>query len=139
MKIVIDTNCLVRILPKNSPYRYLWDAFRQGKYRLCYSTEILKEYEEILLRFNFPESVMLIMEMLTAATNGIATVPYFKWNLITADPDDNKFVDCAISANADYIVTNDKHFNILKMTDFPKINVINIEQFIKIITLPHRP
>ena len=46
---------------------------------------------------------------------------------------DKKFVDCAISANADYIVTNDKHFNVLKKMDFPKINIIDIETFKKII------
>ena len=39
--------------------------------------------------------------------------PYYHFNLITADPDDNKFVDCAIAANAHYIVSNDKHFNVL--------------------------
>ena len=56
---------------------------------------------------------------------------YYKWSLITADFDDNKFVDCAVSANADYIVTNDKHFNTLKNIDFPKINIVDIETFEK--------
>ena len=59
---------------------------------------------------------------------------FFHWNLIEADPDDNKFVDCAISANANYIVTEDKHFNVLKFIDFPKVNVINIEYFRKLIS-----
>ena len=59
---------------------------------------------------------------------------FFHWNLIEADPDDNKFVDCAISANANYIVTEDKHFNVLKSINFPKVNVINIEYFRKLIS-----
>ena len=50
-------------------------------------------------------------------------------NLITVDPDDNKFVDCAISANAHYIVTNDHHYDVLKDIDFPKVNIVNIQQF----------
>ena len=54
--------------------------------------------------------------------------PYFTWQLIEADKDDNKFVDCAIAANTDYIVTHDKHFNVLKKIDFPKVNIINIQQ-----------
>jgi len=54
---------------------------------------------------------------------------YYNWMLIVADVDDNKFVDCAISANVDYIVTNDKHFDILKTVAFPVVRVINIEQF----------
>ena len=55
--------------------------------------------------------------------------PYFHFNLITVDPDDNKFVDCAISANARYIVTNDRHYDVLKSIDFPNVDVINIKQF----------
>jgi uncharacterized protein len=50
-------------------------------------------------------------------------------NLISADPDDNKFVDCAFAANAHYIVTNDKHFNILKLIPFPKIALLKIQEF----------
>ena len=56
------------------------------------------------------------------------------FHLITADPDDNKFVDCALNAGADFIVTNDRHFNVLKNIDFPKINVIDIDTFKSIIS-----
>ena len=45
----------------------------------------------------------------------------------------NKFVDCAISANAHYIVTNDHHYDVLKDIDFPKVNVVNIQQFLSLI------
>ena len=44
----------------------------------------------------------------------------------------DKFVDCAFNAGADYIVTNDRHFNVLKNIDFPKINVIDIVTFKRI-------
>ena len=131
MKIVLDTNCLLVVLPKNSLYRCLWDGFRQEKFTLCYSTEVLKEYEELLLRFYPPNFAILTIEMLLKSPNIIQTIPYFKWNLISVDPDDNKFVDCALNAGADYIVTNDKHFNILERIDFPKINVVDIETFKK--------
>jgi putative PIN family toxin of toxin-antitoxin system len=133
MKIVFDTNCLLRILPKNSIYRCLWDAFRQRRFILCYSTEMLQEYEELLLRFYSPNFALLTVEMLLKSPNIIQTIPYYKWNIISIDPDDNKFVDCALNAGADFIVTNDKHFNILKKSDFPKINVIDIETFKEII------
>lgn len=58
---------------------------------------------------------------------------YYNWQLIKHDPDDDKFVDCAVASNANYLVTNDKHFNVLKDVDFPKIWVIDISQFQKII------
>ena len=61
--------------------------------------------------------------------NVVLTHPAFRFNLITDDTDDNKFVDCAIVANADYIVSQDKHLDILKKIDFPKVNVIHIDTF----------
>jgi len=134
MKVILDTNCLLVALPQRSPYRCLWDAFQQGKYRLCYSTDILQEYEEVLSHYQLPETVLLIMEMLLKLPNTIPVVPYYKWNLISVDPDDNKFVDCALNSGADFIVTNDKHFNILKNITFPKVNVIDIGTFKNIIT-----
>ena len=129
MKVVIDTNCLLVALPKKSPYHCVWEAFLSGKLRLCYSTEILQEYEEVLLR-NYPvENASIIMERLVKLPDAVPIVSYFRWQLITADPDDNKFVDCALNAGADYIITNDKHFNILKNIDFPPIKVIDIAAF----------
>jgi len=129
MKIVLDTNCLFRIFPINSQYRYIWDAFLQSRFDLCYSTEILEEYSEVLSRFYNPKIAEFIIGILLKSQNTIQITPYYKWNLIFADPDDNKFVDCALIAGADYIVTNDRHFNVLKTIDFPPIEVINIEFF----------
>jgi predicted nucleic acid-binding protein len=57
---------------------------------------------------------------------------YFRWCLLQ-DVDDNKFADCAIAANADYLITNDKDYNILKQINFPKVAVVTIEEFEKII------
>jgi predicted nucleic acid-binding protein len=54
---------------------------------------------------------------------------YYHFGLIEADADDNKFVDCAVAADAEYIVTNDTHFNILKHIEWPKLNVITINDF----------
>jgi len=54
------------------------------------------------------------LEFLLLLPNVELVNPYYNWNLITHDPDDNKFVDGAVSGNVDYFVTNDKHFNVLK-------------------------
>lgn len=59
---------------------------------------------------------------------------YFRYDLIQADPDDNKFVDCALACNAKYIVTEDTHFNVLKKRDFPKVDVINLAEFISLLS-----
>ena len=57
--------------------------------------------------------------------------PYNKLQLIQADADDNKFVDCAFSADASCIVSNDAHFKVLDEIDFPKIVVLRITEFIE--------
>ena len=134
MKIVLDTNCLLRAIPPKSEYYGILTALQRGDYVLCYSNEILMEYEEMLLRFySFP----LTYHTLNFIINSHHTLqvnPRYKWNLISTDPDDNKFVDCALNAGADFIVTNDKHFNVLKSIDFPKIEVVDIEVFKKMIS-----
>jgi putative PIN family toxin of toxin-antitoxin system len=132
VKSVVDTNCLVRILPQNSLYRCIWNAFLHGGFELCYTTEILHEYEEILSRIYSPAFAKFIIDAILNASHAEPVTVYYKWRLITADNDDNKFVDCAISANAKNIVTNDKHFNVLKTIDFPKVNIIDIDTFMQI-------
>lgn len=54
----------------------------------------------------------------------------FSFGLIEADKDDNKFIDCAVAANAKCIVTEDNHFNVLKRIPFPKVEVVGINDFV---------
>jgi len=54
--------------------------------------------------------------------------------LIRDDVDDNKFIDCAFAGNVNFLVSNDKHFNILKTTQFPKIPLLSISEFLKLIS-----
>lgn len=55
----------------------------------------------------------------------------FYFNLIKVDPDDNKFVDCAIAGNAKFIVTEDRHYDILQQIDFPKVNIIRLDEMMQ--------
>jgi predicted nucleic acid-binding protein len=73
------------------------------------------------------------VEYILVARNAEQITIYYNWQLITADPDDNKFVDCAICANARYLVSNDRHFSVLKKIDFPKVGILTIQEFQKII------
>ena len=133
MKIVLDTNCLLRSVPPKSEYHVILTSLLRGNYTLCYSNEILMEYEELLLRFYSKSLTYNTLGFITHSPHTQKVSPYYKWNLIAADPDDNKFVECALNAGADYIVTNDKHFNILKDIDFPSIKVIDIDGFKKML------
>ena len=75
------------------------------------------------------------MQLIENAPNTIFIDRYFRWNLIKSDPDDNKFLDCAIASNANYLVTHDRHFNILDSMDFPKIKIISASQFINVLSV----
>ena len=135
MKIVLDTNCLVVCLPVTSPYYCLWKAFRDEQITFCFTTDIINEYCEILCRFYGQRFTNDVINELLISPNVIKAQNYFTWNFIYTDPDDNKFVDCAITTGADYLVTNDRHFNILKKIPFPPVKVVNIEIFKQIISM----
>lgn len=104
-------------------------SFVKGENTFCVSNEIIEEYTEVLHRLTDYETADYVVKTILNSPFVELITPYFHFNLITADPDDNKFVDCAISANARYIVTNDHHYDVLKSINFPNVNVINIKQF----------
>ena len=93
--------------------------------------DIFQEYLEIIAQKTTPAIADNIGRTLNQLINVAKVTTFYKWNLLTEDPDDNKFIDCAISGNAHYIVTNDKHFNILEQIKFPSINVLKADIFLK--------
>lgn len=131
-KYVIDTNVIIASIPDNSPHHWIWKGIVENKFEVYVTTEIFEEYEEVIQRFFGFDFTQYLMSVLENLRNVIFVKTYYAWNLITADPDDNKFVDCAISCNAKCIVSEDKHFNILKTIGFPKVEVLKIEEFAKL-------
>lgn len=130
-RIVLDTNCLLQSLPSKSPYHKIWTDILFGKICLCVNTEILNEYEEIIAKKTTREIAHNIVEAIARLHTTVFQDTYIHFNLIQQDVDDNKFVDCAIAADAEYIVTNDHHYDILKQIDWPKVSIINIDDFVK--------
>ena len=128
--VVLDTNCLVQSISQRSGYYPVWKSFISGEYDLCVSTEILEEYEEVIGNLMSPLAAKIVIEAILKAPNTKRLDPHFRFRLIEKDPDDNKFVDCAISAGADYIVSEDAHFRILKSIPFPTVYVIRLDEFI---------
>ncbi|MCU0470388.1 MAG: putative toxin-antitoxin system toxin component, PIN family [Arcicella sp.] len=133
MKILIDTNILLAIVPKRSQVRWLYDALREQKFTLIITTEILDEYAEKLEWFYSSNFAELVLEEVLNLPNVEQTQIYYNWHIIEEDPDDNKFVDAAISSGADYIITHDKHFKILNIIDFPVVKYLSLEAFEKIL------
>ena len=129
--VVIDTNCLLQIIARHSPYRPIWDAFLAGRFDLCVSNEILEEYQEILEQQITPTIAENIVLLILNQKNVQLVDPHFRLAIITADPDDNKFVDCALAAGADYLVSEDNHFDVLRKTPFPQLNLVTLDEFME--------
>lgn len=118
-------------IPKISNYRPIFGGLLKANYNLAISEKILQEYKEIIGRKTTEDIAQNLSELITQLDNVKKTEIYFRWNLITAEPDDNKFVDCAISANVQFLVSNDTHFKILKDVKFSPVEVINADDFLE--------
>lgn len=135
LRIIRDTNCLLVSVPKQSQFRWIYEKILQGKIELIITTEILLEYEEILGRFYSIEYAENIIKTIINLPNTVKVNPItFNWLLINDDVDDNKFVDAYVASDPSILVTNDKHFEILKNIKFPEINICRIQEFNKIIS-----
>jgi putative PIN family toxin of toxin-antitoxin system len=133
MRVVLDTNALLVILPEKSKFHDVFQALRQKRFLICFTTEILFEYEEVFSsRYSSDNLIEIFTELVDTKKSKFITTS-FRFNLIQADPDDNKFVDCAIACNADFIITNDRHFNILETISFPKVEILTLQAFQKIL------
>ena len=129
-KIVLGTNGLISSLSRRGQFYPIWRSFQQGRYTLCISNEILDEYIEIISQKMTPEIAENVADLLLKSKNVELIYPQFRWGLITADPDDNKFVDCAFAAGATYIVSDDSHFNVLRDITFPQLLVLRLKEFL---------
>lgn len=133
MRIVLDTNCLIQSIPSKSPYRRVWDSILSGENVLCISNEIIEEYSEILTKLTNRDTAAIVLNAILNSPFVEFITPYYRFSMIHADPDDNKFVDCAIAGNARYIVTNDHHYDVLRNTAFPHVDVLAIDEFLALI------
>ena len=131
MRLVVDTNIFFSGFNPKSYYHPILRSIYSGKYRLLVSTSVLLEYEEILQRV-FPNELLEQFWLFVLTSENVVFVsPTFSFHLPVADEDDQKFVDCAVCGGADFLITNDKHYNILKNVRFPKVRVIKAKTFIK--------
>lgn len=135
-KVVLDTNCLIASLSLHSEFYPVWKGLQIGKYTLCVSNEILNEYQEIIERKTSAAVARNVIAMLLKSRFVEMIDPFYRLNLIQTDHDDNKFVDCAFAANASFIVSDDKHFDVLSSIEFPRIMVMKLTNFLKLLLDP---
>lgn len=130
MKLVIDTNVLVEAISAKSPYHKIFRSIIEGRNTLIITNEIYFEYFEIFERIYSKQTLMELSLFFDYSPFIIKYSPHYRFHLVKADEEDNKFVDCAICGNADLIITSDHHFNALKAIPFPKVEIFSPEEFI---------
>lgn len=128
ISIVLDTNVLLVSISEKSRLHWVFLDLLDAKYELCITTEILAEYEEIICQKMGSQVSESILALLDNLPNIRRINTYFHFHLLE-DKDDNKFVDCAIAANAVCIVSHDKDFKKLSTIEFPKVMVIETLAF----------
>lgn len=134
LRVVLDTNVFLVSLADKSPYSLIFDALLDEKFELVLHNEIITEYEEVIEKRYSKQVVNDVLELILHLENIYRQEVFYQWNLIEQDPDDNKFVDVYVASQADFLVTNDRHFSVLKNVPFPPINLIKAEEFLDILT-----
>lgn len=130
-KVVIDTNIMISSLWGGKPYEII-KKWNDGHFILIVSQQILNEYLEVFNRFNISEDVLEVLTILfTNTKNTVIINPKSKITLIKEDPDDNKFLECAVDGNADYIISGDKH--LLKCLIFKHCKIVRPSDFLVLI------
>ena len=129
-KIVVDTNIFVSGLlnPLSGKPAKLIDflPLQHKKYQLLVSKKIFKEYEDVINRFDRISSTKRkkLLAKIRAHSNWIK--PPKTFTVIKEDPEDDKFLECAVAGKADFIVSGDKH--LLKLKEFHGIKIITIDK-----------
>jgi putative PIN family toxin of toxin-antitoxin system len=143
MKIVLDTNILISgILWKGSPNEILKHIETDKRLELVQSAETFNELEEVIKRDKFAEIIEKRHININLILSAIITVCKFynvsdqtrekiKKEVVIEDIDDLKFIDLAVEAEADYIISGDNH--LLKLERYKSLKIIDTTEFLKII------
>lgn len=132
LKVVIDTNIFVSgvLVEEGNPSLVIKVWKRAKKYQLFITEEIIQEVLKVMHRLNVNAEIIVDWDK-AIRKNAISVTPTRKIEAIKEDPSDNKFLECAIEVQADYIVTGDKHLK--KLNEFKGIKVIDARKFLDIL------
>ena len=132
-KVVIDTNVLISSLLKpKSKARDIYRLVLKGEIKLCISEDLLNELKKVLDYPKFEierlQKEVFLKSLLRVA---IFVYPRQKINVIKADPPDNRFLECAIEAKVDYLVSGDKR-HLLPLKNFWGVRIVDPNQFLRL-------
>ncbi|HSB07336.1 MAG TPA: putative toxin-antitoxin system toxin component, PIN family [Thermodesulfobacteriota bacterium] len=130
MRVVVDTNIFVSSFFGGNP-RKIIDLWKKGEISLCLSKNILDEYVDVLQRIGLGDEreIEELLSLFAKGINIIFTTKTPKIKVIKDDPDDDKFVECAIALKAEVIITGDKALKAIK--EYMGIKILTPQQFLK--------
>jgi hypothetical protein len=130
MKVVIDTNVFVSSFFGGNP-RKIVDLWKKGKISLCISKNILDEYIEVLQRIGLGDEreIEELLSLFAKGFNIFFTTKTPKIKAVKDDPDDDKFIECAVALKAEAIITGDKALK--AMNEYMGIKILTPQQFLK--------
>jgi len=132
MKVVLDSNIYISGIIFGGNPRKIIDLIVEGKLRLYISSDILIEIKEVLERDKFGFSSDVTQQIISEIESlSELVMPKKRHSVVNRDEDDNIIIDCAIEANADYIITGDD--DLLTLKEFKKVKILNPSEFLKII------
>lgn len=128
LKVVLDTNVIVSALVFGGKPREVLRLVIEGKLELYLSKEIIDEVLEILGRkFKYPDDKLLVLgnELITLAE---VVQPETEVRVVYDDPDDDKIIECAVEAGADFIISGDSH--LLNLEKYNAIKILKVTEFL---------
>jgi len=135
-KVVIDTNVLISSLLKpKSKARDIYRLVLRGKIKLYISLDILNELKRVL---EYPKFKIEGLQKEAFLKNLLRVVvfvyPKQKIVVIKKDPPDNRFLECAVEAKVDYLISGDKK-HLLPLKNFQGIRILNPNEFLRVYSL----
>ena len=130
MKVVLDTNVLVSGILFTGPPHQILLAWSEGRFELVFTSDIHEEYRRVAaeLQQQFPR-VDLAAALDLVLVNAHAFPPAALDGRICTDPDDDKFLACALASGAGTIVSGDKH--LLSVSGYRGIEVLRPRAFVE--------
>lgn len=130
MRVVIDTNVFVSSFFGGTP-RKIIDLWKNGDITLCLSRDILDEYVKVLQRIGLQDESELkeLLSLFARGFNALFTIKTPKIRVVKDNPDDDKFIECALALKAKVIVTGDK--SIKALGEYMGIKISTPQEFLK--------
>ena len=139
LRAVVDTNLFISgLFTEHGPTGTLQDLWVGGRFELAVSEKILKEVAATLNKSYIRDRLHLTADdrkqiiALIRAKAFIVTQDRYETDTITKDASDNKFLACALEAQADYVVSGDRH--LLELKYFHGVQIIDVNTFVKLLT-----